>query len=321
MVTSHRSRVVIVGTGSVGAATAGAIVLQGLCDELVLINHNPDKASGLAMDLMDGSDYTGRFVSIRRGDWADCRDADIVIVTAGPKPKPGETRFQELGAAIDIVDPILCAIRDSGFDGILIMVSNPVDVLSWFAWKRTGLPRAQVIGSGTALDTSRMKAIIGDITRLDPRMVSGYVIGEHGDSQFVPWSTVSFVGKSFTQYLQDNRSRYADITLDGIEERTRRRGLLIKSLRGGTSQGIAATVAGLARTILWDERRVVPVSTLIDGEYEYDEHDVFLSLPVALNADGVGDFVDLHLDESELAKFHRSARIVREHCAMIADRL
>lgn len=108
------------------------------------------------------------------------------------------------------------------------MVSNPVDVLSWFAWRRTGLSRAQVFGSGAALDTSRLKTIIGETTHLDPRLVSGYVIGEHGDSQFVPWSTVSFIGKSFAQYLEDNRSRYPDVTLAGIEEATRRRGLDIK---------------------------------------------------------------------------------------------
>ncbi|MCI1219870.1 MAG: L-lactate dehydrogenase [Bifidobacterium sp.] len=321
MVTLHKSRVVIVGTGSVGAATASAIVLQGLCNELVLIDHKPNKATGLAMDLMDGSEFTSRFVAIREGDWSDCQSADIVIVTAGPKPKPGETRFQELGAAIDIVDPILSAITQSGFNGILIMVTNPVDVLSWFAWKRTGLSHTQVIGTGTALDTSRMKAIIGEMTRLDPRMVSGYVIGEHGDSQFVPWSTISFIGKSFTQYLADNRPRYAHVTLEGIEEQTRKRAMVIKRLRGGTSEGIAVTVAGLVKTILWNERRVISVSTLVDGQYEYDEHDVFLSLPVTLDANGIGDFVDLHLTDDELDKFHNSARVIREHCAMIADRL
>ena len=228
MVTSNRSRVVVVGAGSVGAAVASAIVQQGLCNELVIINHHANKAEGLAMDLADGSEFLGRFVTIRSGSWADCRAADVVIVTAGPKPKPGETRMQELGAAIDIVDPILCNIKNSGFDGILIMVSNPVDVLSWFAWRRTGLSRAQVFGSGAALDTSRLKTIIGETTHLDPRLVSGYVIGEHGDSQFVPWSTVSFIGKSFAQYLEDNRSRYPDVTLAGIEEATRRRGLDIK---------------------------------------------------------------------------------------------
>ncbi|MBW3080073.1 L-lactate dehydrogenase [Bifidobacterium saguinibicoloris] len=321
MVTANRSRVVVVGTGSVGAAVASAIVQQGLCNELVLVNHHPRKAEGLAMDLADGSEFLGRFVTIRAGGWEDCRHADVVVVTAGPKPKPGETRMQELGAAIDIVDPILRHIKDSGFDGILIMVSNPVDVLSWFAWRRTGLPRAQVLGSGAALDTSRMKTIIGETTRLDPRLVSGYVIGEHGDSQFVPWSTVSFIGKSFARYLEDNRSRYPGVTLAGIEEETRRRGLDIKGLRGGTSYGIAATVAGLVRMILWNERGVVSVSTLIDGEYEYGERDVFLSLPVALDGDGVGDFVDLHLSDEELARFHRSAAVVRDHCRLIVDRL
>ncbi|PWG65048.1 L-lactate dehydrogenase [Bifidobacterium callitrichidarum] len=321
MIASHHNRVVIVGTGSVGSAVASAIVEQGLCNELVLINHNPDKAKGLAMDLADGSEFLGRFITIRQGDWKDCANADVVVIAAGPKPKPGETRMQELGAAIDIVDPILRHMTDSGFDGILIMVSNPVDVLSWFAWRRTGLPRAQVFGSGAALDTSRMKAIIGATTHLDPRLVSGYVIGEHGDSQFVPWSTVSFIGKSFAQYLEDNRDRYPGVTLVGIEEQTRRRGLDIKGLRGGTSYGIAATVAGLIRTILWNERSVVSVSTLIDGEYEYGERDVFLSLPVALDGSGVGDFVDLHLSDEELAKFHASADVVRKHCAQIADRL
>lgn len=183
------------------------------------------------------------------------------------------------------------------------------------------MPRAQVLGSGAALDTSRLKTIIGETTRLDPRLVSGYVIGEHGDSQFVPWSSVSFIGKSFAQYVEDNRSRYPGVTFAGIEEETRRRRLDIKGLRGGTSYGIAATVAGLVRMILWNERSVVSVSTLIDGEYEYEEHDVFLSLPVTLDGNGVGDFVDLHLNDEELSRFRASAAVVREHCALIAGRL
>lgn len=321
MVTANRSRVVVVGAGQVGSAVASAIMLQGLCNELVIINHNPEKARGLAMDLADGSEFFGRFVSVRRGDWDDCSSADVIVVTVGPRPFEGRNRLDGLAAAVDIVDPVLEQIKESGFNGILIMVSNPVDVLSWYAWKRTGLPRAQVIGSGTALDTSRMKTIIGETTGLDPRTVSGYVIGEHGDSQFIPWSTVTFVGKSFEQFLADNPGRYPGATLEGIEEATRRRGDEIKNRRGGTSYGIAATVAGLVKTILWNERRVVPVSALIDGEYEYAEHDVFLSLPIGLDGDGAHEFVDLHLTASELERFHRSASIVRDHCAMIADRL
>ena len=321
MVTANRSRVVVVGTGQVGSAVASSIVLQGLTNELVLINHNPEKARGLAMDLADGSEFLGRFVSIRQGDWDDCAQADIIIITAGPRPVEGQNRLDGLMAAVDIVDPMLERIEESGFDGILIMVSNPVDVLSWYAWKRTGLPRAQVIGSGTALDTSRMKTIIGEVTGLDPRTVSGYVIGEHGDSQFIPWSTVSFVGKSFSQFLADNPGRYPGVSLDGIEDATRCRGDEIKNRRGGTSYGIASTVAGLVKTILWDERRVIPVSTLIDGEYEYDEHDVFLSLPIGLDGNGASEFTDLHLTAEEMERFHHCAEVVRSHCALIADKL
>ncbi|OZG60260.1 L-lactate dehydrogenase [Bifidobacterium lemurum] len=321
MVTTNRSRVVVVGTGQVGSAVASSIVLQGLTNELVLINHNPGKARGLAMDLADGSEFLGRFVSIRHGDWDDCSQADIIIITAGPRPVEGRNRLDGLMAAVDIVTPMLDRIRESGFDGILIMVSNPVDVLSWYAWKRTGLPRAQVIGSGTALDTSRMKTIIGEVTGLDPRTVSGYVIGEHGDSQFIPWSTVSFVGKPFARFLADNPGRYPGVSLNGIENATRRRGDEIKNRRGGTSYGIASTVSGLVKTILWDERRVIPVSTLIDGEYEYGERDVFLSLPIGLDGNGANEFTDLHLTAEEMERFHHCAEVVRSHCALIADRL
>lgn len=148
---------------------------------------------------------------------SDCADADIVIITAGARPIPGQSRLSELGADIDIVDPILKSVMASGFDGMLIMVSNPVDVLAWFAWKRTGLPSRQVIGTGTALDTARMKTIIAERTHLDPRTVGDYVIGEHGDSQFIPWSTVNIVGKPFARYLSDNAAKYPDVTLDGIE--------------------------------------------------------------------------------------------------------
>lgn len=317
----RRSRVVVVGTGHVDMTVVSTIVANGLCNEVVLINRTPQRAQGEAMDLADGEEFFSRYTKIRVGDWSDCADADIVIITAGARPIPGQSRLSELGADIDIVDPILKSVMASGFDGMLIMVSNPVDVLAWFAWKRTGLPSRQVIGTGTALDTARMKTIIAERTHLDPRTVGDYVIGEHGDSQFIPWSTVNIVGKPFARYLSDNAAKYPDVTLDGIEEAARRRGMEIKALKGGTNYGIAATVAAIVKTILWDERRVMPVSTLIDGQYSYDEHDVFLSLPVALDGDGVGDFVDLHLTDDEMARFHDSARIVREHCAMIADRL
>ena len=184
--------------------------------------------------------------------------------------------------------------------------------MAWYAWKRSGLPRTQVLGTGTALDTSRLKTIIGEETGLDPRNVGGFVMGEHGDSQFTAWSTVSLGGKPFARFLADNQDRFASVSTTEIEEKTRTRGDEIVAAKGGTNFGIASTVAGIVQTILWDERRIVPVSTLLNGEY--GEHDVFLGVPTELRANGANEIVELDLSEDEQAKLHHSAELVREHC-------
>ena len=288
MVTMNRNKVVIVGTGRVGATAAFGIVTHGLCNELVLIDCSAAKALGEARDLDDGSEFQDRHVKVRAGDYADCKDADIVVITVGHN------------------------VMASGFDGVIVMVSNPVDVMAWYAWKRSGLPRTQVLGTGTALDTSRLKTIIGEETGLDPRNVGGFVMGEHGDSQFTAWSTVSLGGKPFARFLADNQDRFASVSTTEIEEKTRTRGNEIVAAKGGTNFGIASTVAGIVQTILWDERRIVPVSTLLDGEY--GEHDVFLGVPTELRANGANEIVELDLSEDERAKLHHSAELVREHC-------
>ena len=279
MVTMNRNKVVIVGTGQVGATTAFSIVTHGLCNELVLIDHFAAKALGEARDLDDGSEFQDRHVKVRAGDYADCKDADIVVITVGRKPPAN---------------------------------SNPVDVMAWYAWKRSGLPRTQVLGTGTALDTSRLKTIIGEETGLDPRNVSGFVMGEHGDSQFTAWSTVSLGGKPFARFLADNQDRFASVSTAEVEEKTRTRGDEIVAAKGGTNFGIASTVAGIVQTILWDERRIVPVSTLLDGEY--GEHGVFLGVPTELRANGANEIVELELSTEEMAKMHHSAELVRDHC-------
>ena len=285
MATMNRNKVVIVGTGQVGATAAFGIVTHGLCNELVLIDCSAAKALGEARDLDDGSEFQDRHVKVRAGDYADCK-----------------------GLVGEVVDNVMA----SGFDGVIVMVSNPVDVMAWYAWKRSGLPRTQVLGTGTALDTSRLKTIIGEETGLDPRNVGGFVMGEHGDSQFTAWSTVSLGGKPFARFLADNQDRFASVSTTEIEEKTRTRGNEIVAAKGGTNFGIASTVAGIVQTILWDERRIVPVSTLLDGEY--GEHDVFLGVPTELRANGANEIVELDLSEDERAKLHHSAELVREHC-------
>lgn len=312
MVTMNRNKVVIVGTGQVGASAAFAIVTHGLCNELVLIDHIGAKALGECHDLDDGSEFQDRHVTVRVGGYADCADADIVVITVGRKPPANADRTGELGFTVGLVGEVVDRVMASGFDGVIIMVSNPVDVMAWYAYRRSGLPRTQVIGTGTALDTSRLKTIIGEETGLDPRNVGGFVMGEHGDSQFAAWSTVTLGGKPFARFLADNQDRFSSVTPDEIEAKTRMRGNEIVAAKGGTNFGIASTVAGIVQTILWDERRIVPVSTLLDGEY--GEHDVFLGVPTELRANGANEIVELDLADAELAALHRSARIVRDCC-------
>lgn len=312
MVTMNRNRVVIVGAGQVGSTVAFSIVTHGLCNELILIDHVSDKAIGEARDLDDGSEFQDRHVKVRAGDYADCADADIVVITVGRKPPANSNRMAELGFTVGLVGDVVDHVMASGFNGVIVMVSNPVDVMAWYAWKRSGLPRTQVLGTGTALDTSRLKTIIGEETGLDPRNVGGFVMGEHGNSQFAAWSTVSLGGKPFARFLADNRSRFSSVSTDEVEEHTRRRGDDIVRVKGGTNFGIASTVAGIVQTILWDERRIVPVSTLLDGEY--GEHDVFLGVPTELRANGANEIVELDLTDDELEKLHHSAQIVRAHC-------
>ena len=206
MVTMNRNKVVIVGTGRVGATAAFGIVTHGLCNELVLIDCSAAKALGEARDLDDGSEFQDRHVKVRAGDYADCKDADIVVITVGRKPPANSNRMAELGFTVGLVGEVVDNVMASGFDGVIVMVSNPVDVMAWYAWKRSGLPRTQVLGTGTALDTSRLKTIIGEETGLDPRNVGGFVMGEHGDSQFTAWSTVSLGGKPFARFLADNQA-------------------------------------------------------------------------------------------------------------------
>ena len=291
---------------------AFGIVTHGLCNELVLIDCSAAKALGEARDLDDGSEFQDRHVKVRAGDYADCKDADIVVITVGRKPPANSNRMAELGFTVGLVGEVVDNVMASGFDGVIVMVSNPVDVMAWYAWKRSGLPRTQVLGTGTALDTSRLKTIIGEETGLDPRNVGGFVMGEHGDSQFTAWSTVSLGGKPFARFLADNQDRFASVSTTEIEEKTRTRGNEIVAAKGGTNFGIASTVAGIVQTILWDERRIVPVSTLLDGEY--GEHDVFLGVPTELRANGANEIVELDLSEDERAKLHHSAELVREHC-------
>ncbi|WP_033167911.1 L-lactate dehydrogenase [Clostridium sp. KNHs205] len=312
--TINRSKVVIVGAGMVGSSTAFSLITQGVCDEVMIIDINKDKARGEVMDLCHCVEYLNRNVKVTQGTYEDCGDADIVVITAGAPPKAGQTRLDTLELSAKIAKSIVTPIMEAGFKGHFIVVSNPVDIIAHYVYKISGLPKNQVIGTGTAMDSARLKHFIGELFNVDPRSVQGYTMGEHGDSQMCPWSHVTVGGKRINDILSDNKE-YDEINLDEIVYKVTRVGFDILNIKGTTCYGIATTAAGIIKAVLNDENKIIPVSTLLEGEF--GEHDVFCGVPSILNRSGVSDVVEVHLTEEELEKFKKSVGVIREYTSKI----
>jgi len=244
------SKVAVVGCGLVGSSTAFSLVTQGVCDEILMIDINEERALGEVLDLRDTIKYLDRNVKVRTASYADCSDVDIIVITAGAPPQKGQTRLDTLEVSAKIVKTIVDPVMASGFDGIFIVVSNPVDIIAHYVYKLSGLPKNQVIGTGSSLDTSRLQNFIAELVNVDPRSVYAYSMGEHGDSQMVPWSTVTVAGKSFNDIIQDNKDLVGEVDLDEIVKKTTREGWEIYNRKGTTYYGIATACAGIIKAIL-----------------------------------------------------------------------
>ncbi len=306
-----KSKIAVVGCGMVGSSTAFSLVTQGICDEILMIDINEERALGEVLDLRDTIKYLDRNVKIRKATYADCGDVDIIIITAGAPPKSGQSRLDTLEASAKITKSIVEPVMASGFDGIFIVVSNPVDIIAHYIYKLSGLPKNQVIGTGTALDSSRLQNFIAELVNVDPRSVYAYSMGEHGDSQMVPWSTVTIAGKPFFDIIQDNKEMVGEVDLDEIVRKTTQEGWEILNRKGTTSYGIASACVGVIKSILYDENKIIPVSTLLEGEY--GQYDVFAGVPTILNRSGAADVLEIHMTEEELKKFQNSASVIREY--------
>lgn len=304
-------KVVIIGVGAVGVTTAFCIINQGLCDELHLIDLDSEKVSGEVLDLCHSIEFMNRNIKVRVGNYDSCADADIIVLTASAPMLAGENdRLAMLEKSKSIVNSVVTQAMASGFDGHFIVVSNPVDVMTYYAWKVSGLPSSQVIGSGTVLDTSRLRYIIGDRIHVDPRSVDAFIIGEHGDSSFAAWSTATIGGKDIYSIVRDNRARIGDNPYEEMQQLTREAGWEIFNRKGNTSFGIAASVMGIIKTILYDENRILPISTLLKGQY--GEQDIYISVPTVINREGAKEIVELNLTRDEMLAFKNSCSIIRE---------
>jgi L-lactate dehydrogenase len=300
----------MVGTGFVGSTTAYTIMCDGLFNEIVIIDINRAKAEGDAMDMAHGVSFV-KPVSVYSGDYSDCRDADIIVITAGANQKPGETRLDLLKKNAEIFKDIISNImRYAPDDVILLTVSNPVDILTYITYRLSGLPKNQVIGSGTVLDTSRLKYMISRHTGIDARSCHTYIIGEHGDSEVAAWSITNIAGMSMEEYSAKT-GKCTPKDLDEMHNQVKHAAYEIIEKKGATYYAIALAVARITACIAGEENSVLTVSSVFDGEYGIK--DVALSVPTQVSGYGVEQIFEVPLNQKETDGLYKSAHTLREN--------
>lgn len=304
-------KIVIVGSGNVGSHCAFSLAIQGICDEIVMIDKIENKANAEAVDLSDTISYLPHYVKSKKGTFKDCEDADIVVVSLGVPPEDNKSRLDYLEDTINEVNTIIDPILESGFNGIFIVISNPVDVIAHYIWKKTGFPKNKVFGTGTTLDSSRLRRILSDETGIDQKSIQAYCMGEHGDSQMVPWSHVYFGGKPLFDLMKEKPETYGNLNLDELASRTANAAYEIIAGKGCTEFGIGVGLSEIVKVILHDEKRILPASTLLEGQY--GEENVFASVPVILGKNGVEEIVEINLTEKEKSQFNHTCGILREY--------
>lgn len=306
-----RRKVAVIGTGFVGSSYAFAMVNQGIANELVLIDINHEKAEGEIRDLNHGMPFASP-MKIWAGGYEECKDADLVVITAGANQAPGETRLDLVGKNVAIFKKIVGSIMESGFDGIILVATNPVDILSYVTWKLSGLPKERVIGSGTILDTARFRYLLSDYFKVDSRNVHAYIMGEHGDTELPVWSHAQIGSVPVQKFLGLNSveevAEHPD--MKNIFESTRDAAYHIINRKGATYYGIAMGLVRVTKAILGDENSILTVSALMEGQYGIE--DVYTGVPALVNKDGIQRVIELDLSELELQQFQHSAKVLKE---------
>jgi L-lactate dehydrogenase len=289
------TRIVIIGAGAVGTTTAYTLLLRGRAKEIVLIDNRVEKAKGEALDMQHGRPFTGS-VEVWPGDYSDCTDANIIIISAGVAQRPGETRQELLARNAEILKSVIREVTRYNQKGIILVATNPVDVLSYIAWKQSGLPYERVIGSGTVLDSARFRYQLGQELLVDPRSVHAHIIGEHGDTEVAVWSKTNIAGVPV---------QLPEETKQLIYTRTRDAAYEIIQEKGCTSYAIALALDRICAAILHDEQTVLNVSTLLKDFHGIS--DVYMGVPCVVGHKGIHRIIDLPLDDAELSGLKHSA--------------
>ena len=296
----NNKKVIIIGCGNVGMSYAYALLNQRThVNELALIDLNEERVEGEVMDLNHCLAFSPSKMKIKKGDYTDCKDASLIVIAAGVNQKPGETRLSLLQRNASIFKSIVTEVMKNGFDGVFLIATNPVDIMTYLTQKYSGLPRYKVIGSGTTLDTARLRFLIGDKIGVSPSNVHGYVLGEHGDSEFIPWSNINVALQNVKDFIdEDDRNR--------IEEEVKTAAYKIINAKGATYYGIGMCLVRITNAILGDENTVMVVST-----YD-DTNNIYIGLPSVINKNGADRKINFNLNKEETEKLINSINVIKD---------
>lgn len=304
-----KGKIVLVGTGFVGMSMAYSMLNRGGIEELILIDIDKEKTIGEEMDLSHGLPFAPQKMVIKAGNYEDCKDAEIVVITAGVAQKPGQTRLELAEVNTKIIKTITQNIMASGFNGIIIVASNPVDLMTYVVYKVSGLPKNKVIGSGTVLDTARLRYMLADYFKVSSKNVHAYIMGEHGDSSFVPWNHTYIGCKKIIDIMKDNNHPIED--LEKIHKNVVNAAYEIIEKKKATYYGIGMSLNRLVRAVLDNENSVLTVSTYLE-DGKYGQNDVYIGVPCIINENGVRELMQLDLNEEEQEKLNNSCNLIKK---------
>ncbi|MCL2280387.1 L-lactate dehydrogenase [Candidatus Saccharibacteria bacterium] len=307
-------KVSVIGSGFVGSTVAYTLMMKGVASEIVLVDATPEKAAGEAMDIEHGSPFAAESV-VRAGGYEETKNSDIVIITAGTNQKPGETRIDLIVRNAAIMRDVAGQVAEQSPNAVVMIISNPVDVMTYIFREITGFPKNRVIGSGTNLDSARLRYLLSQKFGVDSHNIHAQIWGEHGDSEFPVWSLVRIAGMSINEASDQFGGVMADSDYDAIADAVRGAAYEIINRKGATYYGIGMSAARICEAILRDEKSVMPVSVLLNGQYGID--DVYLSLPAMLGEHGVEKILTPGISDDELGKLHNSAAVLKEARAQI----
>lgn len=310
-------KVGVIGCGHVGSHVAFSLATQGLVDELYMADCKKELAFAQAMDINDAVTYLPHHVTATACDVDDMGDCDILVFCAGPLPGVNESRLASLPKTIDVLKDVIPRIKKSGFNGIIISISNPADVVAAYIQKQLNWPKGKIWSTGTGLDSSRLLRLLHETLGVNRRSIQAFAMGEHGGSCMVPWSFVKIGGKPLTELQEEQPQLYPTFDQKKMVDQMKEGGYVVYRGKGSTEFGIASTCAEMIRAVYHNEHKIMPASVLLEGEY--GEQDVFTSVPVMLYAGGIEEILEINLTKEEQCEFHESNEIIRDYTKRAMD--